>query len=398
MLNLLYVRFPNSFSGGVKSYSSMMIKILSFFAKDQIHIIDLAEYLENNHRRLDLNSSDDMKSILANPDIAKLIQNIDLAIADVGLMEHRELIFIHELKKIYTRIKTVITLHDPPLEPINLVAFFEPYQDLITIKVIRKIYNFLIGKSRAREMIRSVDGIVTLSKKGLEITKSDVISGYDENIKQFVFRHPNIMDFDLTKNLPLRSDDSIVIGYYGFITKAKGVHILLEALRGLIRDNSSVELNINVLIAGRPNTFSDLAYYNGLIEYANKYEMARNVRFLGYLSDQGTISFFESLDLLVLPYKKSRSMSASGPLTLARSFGVPVLASNTSIFVEYINCGEDGLVFNTVEGSDGLLKQIRAFLDKNELRLKLRHGSAHRAAESSWSKSAATFSNILKQI
>ena len=99
MLNILYIRFPNSFNGGVKSYSSMMMRILLAHAKDEVCIVDLSKCIEDSYPNSNAYSGANMRSILSTPEIVKILNNVNLALADIGLMEHRELIFIYELKK-----------------------------------------------------------------------------------------------------------------------------------------------------------------------------------------------------------------------------------------------------------------------------------------------------------
>jgi glycosyltransferase involved in cell wall biosynthesis len=112
--------------------------------------------------------------------------------------------------------------------------------------------------------------------------------------------------------------------FFGFIGGYKGVPLLLDGWEKYRRGGGRGEL---VIAGGRhPRLAGDPAYEG---QYAALQARAREiggVRWRGYVADGDVPAVLAGADALVLPY--SDGIAASGPMTLALSYGTPVLLSD----------------------------------------------------------------------
>ena len=126
-------------------------------------------------------------------------------------------------------------------------------------------------------------------------------------------------------------DDSLHLLFFGFVRPYKGLEILLEAI-GLLRDRS-----ISLKIVGE--FWCDKSRYLMLI---NELGIADRVEIIDrYVSDDEMSGYFAWADLVVLPYRKSRT---SGIIATAYGFCKPVLAADVGGFHEVVSDGCTGRI------------------------------------------------------
>jgi glycosyltransferase involved in cell wall biosynthesis len=176
------------------------------------------------------------------------------------------------------------------------------------------------------------------------------------------------------------------------------VHVLLDAVRKIAVSYPGIISRTSILIAGCPASKADEQYYQDLKNFVRQNDLSANVEFLGYLSDEDTAKFFNDIDVLVLPYAKTGSASASGPLMWARSVGLPVVASNTTNFKNEISHGQDGLIYDDELVGNQLHDELLHFLGNRPLRETIIGGCAGRMKQFSWANSSSKFVQILKDI
>src|SRR2546425_4255567 len=124
---------------------------------------------------------------------------------------------------------------------------------------------------------------------------------------------------------------SRTILFFGFIRRNKGVHDALEAFRLLVSAGSDADLRM--VIAGPAATKEDRAYVLELLRLASKLDISNRVFFrVGFFSREEIGQFFQDAGLLVLPYL--RRVGPSGPLCLAASFGLPVIATRDDKYLK----------------------------------------------------------------
>lgn len=128
---------------------------------------------------------------------------------------------------------------------------------------------------------------------------------------------------DLAKQQLGLADEKMVL-FLGYIAGYKNLELLIDAA------TLSKTEGWTLIIGGgkHPRLASDLgyqAYVRSLMDRAAGAPPGR-IRFVGFIPDDRLELYVSAADLIVFPYKNC--MSASGPLTIAMSYGRPILLSN----------------------------------------------------------------------
>lgn len=121
----------------------------------------------------------------------------------------------------------------------------------------------------------------------------------------------------------LKSSEFIVL-VFGFINGYKGIDWIIDALKDKQIPQGS---EIRLLIAGGMNPYLKdqkhyQNFYHSIVDEAQKHA---NITYSGFVPDEMVKEYFSASDVVVLPYEVC--MSASGPFSLALSYGKPVILS-----------------------------------------------------------------------
>lgn len=133
-------------------------------------------------------------------------------------------------------------------------------------------------------------------------------------------------EHNFTAKVRLDLPDKKIVLFFGYIRPYKGLDTLLHAFAMLQGWNDDTML----LIAGEP--FENMAKYKALSDALGIYEKV--IWHDHYIPDDKVHLYFSAADLLVLPYK---STTQSGVVEIARSFDLPVIATNTGGLAEQID-------------------------------------------------------------
>jgi glycosyltransferase involved in cell wall biosynthesis len=119
--------------------------------------------------------------------------------------------------------------------------------------------------------------------------------------------------------------------FFGAIRPNKGLDALIKILPLIVRQIPETKL----IIAGELGENYDK--YRALIR---DYKMQDNIiEFLEYISNDDVAFFFNTADIVVLPYYE---VTSSGVLQIAYSFGKPVVTSDLPGFNEFVDDGKNG--------------------------------------------------------
>ena len=126
------------------------------------------------------------------------------------------------------------------------------------------------------------------------------------------------------KKLGLPKKDFLVMAF-GYINGYKGLDFMVEAFA------KSQTRNIRLVIAGGKNPYlRDQKFYQRFYRnLISKAETIKKIILTGFVPDKKVGLYFSAADLIVLPYEVF--MSASGPFSLALSYGKPIILSNKLI-------------------------------------------------------------------
>jgi len=145
--------------------------------------------------------------------------------------------------------------------------------------------------------------------------------------------------------------DHIVLMFFGFIRKYKGVPVLLTAMKTLAAEHP----NIRLLIAGEAWHEEEDIIQKQIAEFGLHTVVIRKNE---YIVNEDVEKLYAAADIAVFPYT---SATGSGALQVALAMEKPVIASNLSCFAEIVNNGETG--FLTPAGDSGaLVKAVYKFL------------------------------------
>lgn len=118
------------------------------------------------------------------------------------------------------------------------------------------------------------------------------------------------------------ADNEFVLLVFGFINGYKGIDWIISALK----DVKPTQKNRLVIAGGENPYLKDQAHYQGfynkIVTEAKKY---KHITLTGFVPDEEIGSYFAAADLVVMPYEVF--MSASGPFSLALSYGKPIIMS-----------------------------------------------------------------------
>jgi glycosyltransferase involved in cell wall biosynthesis len=149
---------------------------------------------------------------------------------------------------------------------------------------------------------------------------------------------------------PAPPHDDLRLLFFGFVRPYKGLDVLLRALAQL-RDRP-----VTLQIAGE--FWKDKEVYLKLVAELGLEERVEVTD--GYISEEGMTRFFCEADLVVLPYKQSRT---SGIIATAYGFGKPVLATRVGGFHEIVQDGSTGKLV-APDDAEALAQGIRWFLER----------------------------------
>jgi glycosyltransferase involved in cell wall biosynthesis len=204
---------------------------------------------------------------------------------------------------------------------------------------------------RKKYLSSKVDAVVGVSDF---ILQKHLQEGYFKNasIKKVIFNAivPEEDDILLPKQ---RGVDKLRIGYIGRIEPAKGVEILLQAMRKL--PSEQVEL----YIAGKAK--------EEYLEYLQKQYSSTNVNYLGFVRPA---EFYANIDCLVVPSLWGEPLATV--IIEAFMHSIPVVGSRIGGIVELIDDELNGFLF-TPGGVDELQGAIMRFIDDSSLLVKFQN-------------------------
>lgn len=141
----------------------------------------------------------------------------------------------------------------------------------------------------------------------------------------------------------------------GRLVEKKGFEYLIRAMRSVVKENSSVFLNI----------IGDGNQKKELMELSENMNLSRCVNFLGSRSNEECVQELSSSDIAVLPCVVAKNGDLDVcPLTLqeAMAMGIPVVSTTVGSIPELITDGEEGLLVPERDES-ALAKAITKLID-----------------------------------
>jgi glycosyltransferase involved in cell wall biosynthesis len=152
-----------------------------------------------------------------------------------------------------------------------------------------------------------------------------------------------------------------------------------------------------LVLYGEPITAKGSAYLKRMYRLVHKYRLEDKVQFKGYISNEDLPAFLRSIDALAIPYLDLGFASASGVLQWARSFGVPVLASQTPTLSSLIADGIEGRVISTSNIHEWA-EAISSIATQRKKWNTFREGMVSRRTEAEWKSVVQRLVEILEML
>ncbi len=211
-------------------------------------------------------------------------------------------------------------------------------------------------KPFTRYFIKPVDAFIAMSEKVLDDLRSFTTK------KAVLVPHPLYDNFGekiskeaARSQLKIKNEELIIL-FFGFIRKYKGLDILLEAMKEI--QNSKVKnQNIKLLIAGE--FYDDPKFYN---EQIDRLGIRDNlILHTDFIPDSEVKNYLCAADVVIQPY---RNATQSGVTPLAYHFEVPMIVTNVGGLPAMVPNNKVGLVAKPTAAS--LAEKIMEYFEKGE--------------------------------
>ena len=170
------------------------------------------------------------------------------------------------------------------------------------------------------------------------------------------------------------------IGFLGrFEETRKGLPLLLEAMPRILKAIPNLEL----VVAGPGEPEKILTKLDP--------QVAKQIRFLGRLSEEEKVNFLSGLDLYIAPNTGGESFGII--LAEAMASGAPVLASDIPAFVDLLSVGDCGATFKSEDAGDLARKTIELLRNSPRLQQLAENGLAS-AIRFDWGSVAAQIMSV----
>jgi glycosyltransferase involved in cell wall biosynthesis len=188
------------------------------------------------------------------------------------------------------------------------------------------------------------------------------------------------------------SGGGYLIGYFGLINQSKGFDTLLRALR-VVRDAGMTALLVVVGGGTGESDPTNQVYKHQMLQLAAKLQVARYIRWTGFLPEPEASACLRACDVCVLPYRDGASYRR-GSLMAALVHGLPIVSTHGTVRPGAPLPSELGYLPELVDGQNCLLappddpealsQAIRRALSEADLARRVAAGALEVASAFSW--------------
>jgi glycosyltransferase involved in cell wall biosynthesis len=261
--------------------------------------------------------------------------------AELGVNEGEIFRALRLQKHIRPDFKRFITIHDSPRFVHSPFKFLEQFGKSFPLRAFRRAFNLAFEPLMLRHALQPNDTFICLTTVGRDALQHRLQRLLRRNFQVLVLPHLLYLDEPLPKRRKHFSAP-LQIGFFGFITPNKGLHLLIDA--ALLLLNSNKKTYIPRLIIRGCTSAQYQPYLESQREKVVRAGLTEHITFGDFLADDEIPRFLGEIDFLALPYDTPPVIAASGILQWARTYGVPVVASATPAFQSLITHNHDGIL------------------------------------------------------
>jgi|AFSR01.1.fsa_nt_gi glycosyltransferase involved in cell wall biosynthesis len=191
------------------------------------------------------------------------------------------------------------------------------------------------------------------------------------------------------------AEDTILVGYFGFLNESKGAETLLRAL-SLLRARG---VNVGLLHIGGRTGDSDptnQAYAAQLDRLADALGLRAHIHTTGFLDERGVSEAFAACACVALPYRDGASFRR-GTLMAALAHRCAVITTEPRIALKELTDGENVLLVPP-EQPDALADAITRLISDPSLRARLQAGAGALSRLFEWDSIAARTAELFSAL
>lgn len=178
-------------------------------------------------------------------------------------------------------------------------------------------------------------------------------------------------------------NDAIVLLFFGYVRKYKGLDILIEAFPKILQEHPSARL----LVVGE--FYDDPKEY---LELIKKLYIEDKVKVINqFVPNEDVAKYYQVSDVVILPY---RSATQSGILNVAYGFNKPVLSTDVGGLAEFVDEGKTGFVVKP-NSPEAIVEGVDKFINSKD-KTNFAEYIQLRNQKNSFNHLPEVFENILK--
>lgn len=246
-----------------------------------------------------------------------------------------------------------------------------------TKKMFVLLYTMLMNLLSSRIIVHS------------EISRSILINDYRFNKgKTLVIPHGignskehSFLNQDEARKI-LRFSSGPILLVFGEIRRGKGIEHAIRAMPRILDAHPSSQL----IVAGTydPTLSPESAgYLEELITLSKIMGVEENVVFRINVSEEQIPMYFAAADITLFPYTEDEILASSGPLSIAVSFGKPIVATNIKRFKDMLRNGENSILIPPA-CDYCIAEAVNKLLENQKLMYRLSQNAKLIANERSW--------------
>ena len=146
-------------------------------------------------------------------------------------------------------------------------------------------------------------------------------------------------------------ENSLVLLFFGYVRKYKGLDILIESFPKILSKNPEAKLLIVGEFYDNPKEY---------LELIKKLGIENNVKVVNqFVPNEDVAKYYQAADVVILPY---RSATQSGILNVAYGFYKPVIVTNVGGLGEFVDEGKTGFVVKP-DSPEAIAEGVNRFLN-----------------------------------
>jgi len=271
------------------------------------------------------------------------------------------------LNKLMTKRKVVLTCHN-----------IEPHEQTIFDKIFTKSVFSLVDHF----VVHAKQNKIRLMKDYNK--KDDRVHVIPHGTFDYFTKWKKESQKELKKIFSIDQNKKVIL-FFGYIREYKGLRYLLKSMSKILQHNK----NVHLLIAGE--------LWQNIKDYKNDLKLIKNsiTFFPHYVLDNQVYKFFDTADILVLPYHNTEQ-TISGPLLVGLAFGKPIIISPVGGIKEFIKDGENA-IFSDGGDVNQLTDRIEMLLKNSKLQKKLGEKALKTNSLFKWENVAKSYEEVFNK-